>query len=232
MNSFATDDATREFVARLDVPEPMFFAQSVSLRLNEDGSLFVDDDGTAAPYAPGHGDFVHSIRRSGTLAALRDRGVRYVLLSNVDNLGARVDPRVVGEHVVRGRPMTAEVTRKNAGDAGGAPALVDGRPMMLEGPRFPPGFDQDRIGIFATNSFVFDLDALDREYPLTWLYVEKKVSGRTAVQLEQLVNEVSAFVPTTYLEVPRTGPDGRFLPIKTPADLEAAQDELRELLHI
>jgi hypothetical protein len=43
-------------------------------------------------------------------------------------------------------------------------------------------------------------------------------------------HEASAFVPTTYLEVPRRGPRGRFFPIKTPADLARAQDDLRELL--
>ena len=49
-------------------------------------------------------------------------------------------------------------------------------------------------------------------------------------QLERVYHEVSAFVPTTYLEVPRRGPNGRFFPIKTPADLERAQDDLREVL--
>ncbi|HEY8627996.1 MAG TPA: UTP--glucose-1-phosphate uridylyltransferase [Gaiellaceae bacterium] len=231
MNSFATDEATREFVTGLEVTQPRFFTQSVSLRLNPDGTLFLDEDGTAAPYAPGHGDFVHSVRREGVVDELRARGVRLLLLSNVDNLAARVDPAVVGAHLAGGRPVTLEVTEKAPGDTGGAPALVDGRPMAVEGFRFPPDFDQDRIPVFATNCFVFDLDALDREYDLTWLYVEKEVSGKPAVQLEQLVNEVTRLQPTTFLQVPRTGPQGRFFPIKTPADLEASREPLRELLH-
>ena len=37
-------------------------------------------------------------------------------------------------------------------------------------------------------------------------------------------------MPTTYLRVPRVGVRGRFVPIKTPADLEAARGPLRELL--
>ena len=230
MNSFATDEATREFVSGLEVPPPLFFTQSVSLRLNPDGSLFEDDAGTTSPYAPGHGDFVPSLRREGVLAELRARGVRLLLLSNVDNLAARVDPAVVGAHLAGGRPVTLEVTEKAPGDTGGAPALVGGRPMAVEGFRFPPGFDQGRIPVFATNCFVFDLDALDRDYDLTWLYVEKEVSGRPAVQLEQLVNEVTRFQPTTFLQVPRTGPNGRFFPVKTPADLEAARGPLRALL--
>jgi UTP--glucose-1-phosphate uridylyltransferase len=231
MNSFATDEATREFVTGLEVTQPRFFTQSVSLRLNPDGTLFLDEDGTAAPYAPGHGDFVHSVRREGVVDELRARGVRLLLLSNVDNLAARVDPAVVGAHLAGGRPVTLEVTEKAPGDTGGAPALVDGRPMAVEGFRFPPDFDQDRIPVFATNCFVFDLDVLDRDYDLTWLYVEKDVSGRPAVQLEQLVNEVTRLQPTTFLQVPRTGPQGRFFPIKTPADLEASREPLRELLH-
>ena len=75
-----------------------------------------------------------------------------------------------------------------------------------------------------------DIDALDRDHDLTWLYVRKAVDARTAVQLERLYNELSAFLPTTYLEVPRRGPRGRFLPIKTPEDLEQAQDDLRAML--
>ena len=229
MNSFATDEPTREFVARRGLPEPLSFAQSVSLRLNADGSLFRDDDGTASPYAPGHGDFVESIRATGTLVELRSRGVRVLMLSNVDNLGARPDPVVIGVHLLRRRPLTLELA-PNAGDVGGAPARVDGKLFLVEGFRFPPSFDARRLPVVGTNTHTFDLDALDATYPLTWLYVEKNVAGRPAVQLECLVNELSAFLPTTYLEVPREGPQSRFLPIKTPADLEAAREPLREML--
>jgi UTP--glucose-1-phosphate uridylyltransferase len=93
--------------------------------------------------------------------------------------------------------------------------------------RFPPGFDQDSLPVFNTNSLVVDLDVLGHPHPLTWLYVVKDVDGRPAVQLERLINELSAFVPTTFLLVPRDGPQSRFVPVKTPADLEQA----RPLLH-
>lgn len=229
MTSFATDLATREFVAARGLPEPLYFSQSVSLRLEPDGDLFRGTDGRPSLYSPGHGDFLEAVRASGTLERLRGDGVRYVVVSNVDNLGARIDPAVLGMHVLGGRPMTSEVARKQ-GDMGGAPARVDGRPQLLEAPRFPPGFDQDSIPVFNVNTVTFDLAALDRDWELTWLYVEKEVEGRRAVQLEHLFHEASAFVPTTYLEVPRSGPRGRFFPVKTPADLAAAREPLRELL--
>lgn len=230
MNGFATDEPTRAFVARRGVPEPLFFSQSVLLRLTRDGELFRDEDGSPSPYSPGHGDFLPSARASGVLDELRGRGVRTVVLSNVDNLGARPDPAVLGMHLRSGRGLTAEVVAKAPGDRGGAPARVDGRTIHVEDFRFPSDFDADRIGVFGTNTFHIDLDVLDADYPLTWLYVEKSVGGRPAVQLERLVNELTSFVPAQFLEVPRAGSRGRFFPIKEPADLAAAQGPLRELL--
>jgi UTP--glucose-1-phosphate uridylyltransferase len=107
---------------------------------------------------------------------------------------------------------------------------VDGRMMLLETMRFPPGFDHDSIPVFNTNTALIDVDALERPYDLTWLYVEKDVGGRPAVQVERLYHEITAFVPTTYLVVPRSGPRGRFFPIKTPADLDQSRERLREML--
>jgi UTP--glucose-1-phosphate uridylyltransferase len=229
MTSFATDDVIRRYVADEQLGEPLVFNQFVSLRLEPDGDLLLDAAGKPSLYAPGHGDLLRAIRDSGTLAALREQGAELVTVSNVDNLGARVDAAVIGMHLRGGRPYTAEVALK-AGDLGGAPVRVDGRLQMLEGPRFPPSFDQDLVPVFNTNTAVFDLDALERDFDLTWLYVEKSAEGRTAVQLERVYHEASAFLPTTYLVVPRRGPRGRFFPIKTPEDLAEAQDDLRELL--
>lgn len=229
MTSFATDEETRAHVAARDLPEPLWFSQFVSLRLTAEGDLFRDADGSPSLYGPGHGDLLDAIRTSGTLASLESRGVELVCVSNVDNLGSRIDPVVVGAHVAGGKPVTMEVAAKN-GDMGGAPARVDGRVVLLETPRFPPGFDHAAIPVFNTNTALIDVDALARPYDLTWLYVEKDVDGRTAVQLERLYHEITSFVPTTYLVVPRSGPRGRFFPVKTPADLERSGDVLRQML--
>jgi UTP--glucose-1-phosphate uridylyltransferase len=229
MTSFATDDAIRAQVVERGLGAPLVFHQFVSLRLDKSGDLFRDADGDPSLYAPGHGDLFRALRLSGALDDLRGRGVRVVIVSNVDNLGARVDPVVVGAHCLDGRPLTCEVARKE-GDMGGAPVRVDGRLQLVEGPRFPASFVQDRAPVFNTNTALFDVDALDVDYDLTWLYVRKSVDGRDAVQLERVYHEISATVETQYLVVPRRGPRGRFSPIKTPADLERAQDELRELV--
>lgn len=225
MTSFATDAIVREHLDGLAVPHPLVFSQFVSLRLEPDGSLFRDDEGRVSPYGPGHGDLFDALRGSGTLAALQARGVRHALVANVDNLGARIDPVVVGTHLLENRPLTVEVARKD-GDTGGAPARVAGRLRLVEGPCFPPAFDQDAIGVFNTNTALIRLDALAEPVELSWLVVERPVGERVAIQLERLYHELSAFVPTTYVEVPRSGPRGRFLPVKEQSDLERVRGDV------
>jgi UTP--glucose-1-phosphate uridylyltransferase len=229
MTSFATDRGVRAHLETLAVPPPIVFSQFVSLRLEPDGSLFRRPDGAVSPYGPGHGDLLEAIRVSGTLEALTAGGVQHVLVSNVDNLGARVDPLIVGMHLAHGRAMTVEVARKD-GDAGGAPARVGGRLRLVEGPCFPPGFDQDSIPVFNTNTALIAVDVLAQPVELSWLVVRRRVDGRDAVQLEHLYHELTAFVPATYLEVPRAGARGRFLPVKEPKDLDRVRDDVRAAL--
>ena len=221
MNSFATHARSLEFLADRGLAREVdVFLQGVSLRLTPGGDAMQDEEGRVSLYAPGHGDFPEALVRSGVAARLAERGVETVLLSNIDNLGAELDPLVIGLHLARGRALTAELAPTAPGDVGGAPAFVAGRLEMLEGFRFPPGFDTARLPFLATNTFAMSLRLLEAGHALSWFYVEKSVDGRTAVQMERLVNELSRFADTTYVATPRGGPRGRFFPIKTREDLE------------
>ena len=137
MTSFATDEVVRAHVAEKGLGDPLWFCQTAAPRVRPDGSVFLEEDGKASLYGPGHGDVLSTIRSSGTLAELQRRGVRTIVVSNVDNLGARLDPVVVGMHALAGTPLTVEVVAKGD-DTGGAPARVDGHPQLLEAMRFPP----------------------------------------------------------------------------------------------
>jgi UTP--glucose-1-phosphate uridylyltransferase len=228
MTSFATDQIVRAHVAEKGLGDPFWFCQTAAPRVRPDASVFLED-GKASLYGPGHGDVLATIKSSGTLAELQRRGVRTIVVSNVDNLGARLDPVVVGMHALAGTPLTVEVVAKGD-DTGGAPARVDGHPQLLEAMRFPPEFDQGRIPVFNTNTSLIEADALAEPIELTWLVVEKTVDDQPVVQFERLYHELSAHVPTTFLVVPRHGPRGRFLPVKEPDDLAEVQPRLRELL--
>jgi UTP--glucose-1-phosphate uridylyltransferase len=232
MTSFATDDDVRALAAGLATDRVPIecFAQGISLRVTQDGAVFHEPDGSASPYAPGHGDLTFALRQSGVLSRFRAAGGEVLFMSNVDNLGATLDPAIVGLHLERRVAITAEVVRKEPGDKGGAPARVDGKPQIVEAFRFPSTFDQDTIPVFNTNTFVLDAAAIDREFDLSWFVVEKTVEGKKVVQFERLVGELTAFLPTLFAEVERSGPDGRFQPAKDPAELARRAPDIEALL--
>ncbi len=232
MTSFATDARVRELAAALTserVPIETF-AQGISLRVTRDGAPFVEADGSASPYAPGHGDLTFALRASGAMRRFRDAGGEILFMSNVDNLGATLDPAILGMHLERGAAVSAEVVRKESGDKGGAPARVDGVAQIVESFRFPPGFDQDTIPVFNTNTFVLDARAIDRDFELTWFVVEKTVEGKKVVQFERLVGELTALLPSAFVEVARHGDDGRFQPVKDPEELARRAPAIEALL--
>lgn len=241
MNSFATRAASLTHLANVDwagVPrrDRLTFDQSIMPRLCPDGTALVEAHPELADgdvyAAPGHGDTLGRIRESGMLDALRERGVEHVLVSNVDNLGATVDPVVLGAVLDADAQVCVEVVRRRDGDAGGCVAAIDGRPMIIEAFRLPAGLDISSYPHFNTNTLWFSLDALDRDYPLTWFPVRKQVpvaNGQKleVVQLERLIGQVTEFATSSYIEVDR---DVRFVPVKTRHDLVSLEPQMRELI--
>ncbi len=234
MNSFATATQTEKHLQDHDYyglspKQVTLFNQFASARMQKDGDLFLDDDGNISPYGTGHGDLVPAFRQAGCLASFIKSGGRYLFVSNVDNLGAQISPTILGHHVKHETDVTVEVTPKWPGDAGGSPFLLDGELQLVEQLRYPKDFDPDIVDVFNTNTFHLTAESLDRDFDLGWYYVRKDIDGKKAVQIERLVGELTRFLSTTYLKVKRTGKDNRFLPVKTPEDLEAAVEEIAAL---
>ena len=176
--------------------------------------------------APGHGDALLRLRESGTLEWLAQQGVRHLMIANVDNLGATLDPIVLGAHleaVESGCALSVEAVERRRGDTGGCVGLVEGRVQIVEGFRLPTGVDVADYPLFNTNTLWATLAALRQPHPLTWFPVHKTIDwtgGATmdVVQFETLIGQLSEFVPTCCLLVDRE----RFLPIKTREDLDHA----------
>lgn len=228
MTSFATDEElARALGARLDGERLATFAQGVSLRLTPDADLFLEDDGRPSIHAPGHGDLPDALGKSGLLRRFVERGGRVVMVTNVDNLGATLDPVILGWHIAHGAPVTMEVVDKQGTDRGGIPVRLDDRPVVLEEFRLPEGFDPTAVPVFNTNTFHFDARALnDLEMTWTFFIVEKRVDNRPAIQFERLIGEVTSVLPTRFLRLPRTGAESRFLPVKDNQELVARQSEI------
>ena len=70
---------------------------------------------------PGHGDVYGALRRSGMLAALLERGFRYAMISNADNTGATLDPRIAAHVAGTGDPVPDGGRRRHGGRPQGRP---------------------------------------------------------------------------------------------------------------
>lgn len=251
MHSFATQDASQAHLAEIDwggiaERDRDWFAQSIMPRVLPDGSPLQDLpesaklDDTQLYSAPGHGDTLGRLRSSGVLGRLMARGVDHLLVSNVDNVGASLDPVVLGAHleaVEQGHGISVEVVRRAEGDAGGCIGVLPGtdKTAIIEAFRLPEGADLSDYPHFNTNTLWLSTDAVDRDIPLTWFAVRKRIDwpqGERApegklevVQFERLIGQATEVVPSAYLEVDR---DTRFLPIKTRDDLAKARGKLEE----
>ena len=117
---------------------------------------------------PGHGDIYTALLTSGMLDALLERGYRYAFMSNSDNLGAVLDPRILGWFAREGLPYAAEVTERTEADRKGghiARARGDGGLVLRETAQTPEEdmgafTDVDRHPYFHVNNLWVDLRAL------------------------------------------------------------------------
>ncbi len=212
---------------RADGDHVAVFRQCVSLRLTPEGRLFHEPSGKPSIYATGHGDLPEALRSSGLLARFRERGGKYIWIANLDNLGATVDPAILGWHIGHGGPLSVELVDKVGSDRGGGPLIWNGRRIIAEEFRFPVGFDATRVPVFNTNTFLASAEAIDTlDFEFTFVEVEKKVGDAKAIQFERLLGEITVALEPRFLRVPRDGAGSRFLPVKDNDELAKRRPEI------
>ncbi len=185
---------------------------------------------------PGHGDFYAAIADSGVLAELRSQGIRYAFVSNIDNLGATLDPAILGWFAAQRLPFLMEVCHRGPMDRKGGHLAVrrsDGQLLLRERAQTAPedleAFeDTARHVFFNTNNLWIDLVALEQALarhagilPLDVILNRKRLvpkDERTpeVYQLETAIGAaIAAFPGAKALEVPRH----RLIPVKNCEDL-------------
>ena len=202
----------------------VLFSQCESVRFLPNGEIYLTSDGSPSFHGTGHGDLASCVRKLPEFVKFSATG-RALLLSNVDNVLANVSLSLLDGFLDSGVEMLVELVDKNPGDVGGAPLEVDGRTQLVEAFRIPDGFDHSSVGMFNTNTFWIKPNTLmNSDFSLPWHRVSKKVDGKEVIQFERLIGELTLHVPAQFARVDREGEASRFIPVKTPDDLERSKD--------
>ena len=108
----------------------------------------------------GHWYEVPNLFRNGVLARLlKERPqLKYLLLHNIDTLGADVDPALLGLHMRSGAALTFEVITRRLEDRGGGLARVNGRVRLVEGLAMPREEAEFALSYYNSNTCWIDLD--------------------------------------------------------------------------
>jgi len=193
---------------------------------------------------PGHGDLFPSLLGSGWLDRLLKDGVKYLFVSNSDNLGASLDLHLLGYFAKSNQSFLMEVCERTAADRkGGHLAQRNGQLLLRESAQCPSADEasfQDitRHRFFNTNNLWVRLDILADVLkkhgglvPLPMIKNSKTVDPRDAsspkvVQLETAMGAaIECFTNAGAIVVPRS----RFAPVKTCADLLAIRSDAYEI---
>ncbi len=110
----------------------------------------------------GHWFELPNLLRNGTLARLLGERpqLKYLLLHNIDTLGADLDPTLLGRHITSGDTLSFEVITRRIEDRGGGLAMVDGRPRLVEGLAMPDEESEFRLTYYNTLTTWISLDPL------------------------------------------------------------------------
>jgi UTP--glucose-1-phosphate uridylyltransferase len=251
MNSFATRDDSLDALRRHDGLEqdvPLDFVQNRVPKIRADDLTPVEwppnPDQEWAP--PGHGDLYPALVASGMLDALLDRGYRYAFVSNADNLGATLDPRILAWMAAEQIPFVDEVATRSEQDRKGGHLARrrDGGGLVLR--EIAQTADEDveafqditRHRFFNTNTLWIDLHALQKTLqarggvlPLPMIVNRKTVdpadpSSTLVIQLESaMAAAIDVFDRARALIVPKS----RFAPVKTTDDLLVVRSDAYRL---
>lgn len=250
MCSFATQAALENALRQADVPVgnphglPPLFAQNrvpkiIADTLEPVRTALNDPSGW---YPPGHGDIYTVMWQRGILERLLSQGYRYAFVSNIDNLGATVDLRLVGYMAESGVPFLMEAAERTAADRKGGHLARDakGRLLLRESGQCPPEDfhlfqDVGRHRYFNTNNLWLNLEAIETalrdskgRLPLPVIVNRKSLNPQNPLSMPVFHLETAAGAALSIFEgaaavaVPRA----RFLPVKTTDDLLAMRSDI------
>jgi hypothetical protein len=134
-----------------------------------EGSDYTDNLPWQCLHPVGHWYEIPNLFRNGVLAQLLNAhpGLKYLLVHNIDTLGADVDPALLGYHIATGADLTTEVITRRIEDRGGGLARIDGHLRLIEGLALPREEIEFQLSYYNSNTMWLSIDRLLAVFGLT-----------------------------------------------------------------
>jgi UDP-N-acetylglucosamine pyrophosphorylase len=217
------DHIIRQHVVELGLFTVKCFDQFETYRLTPDNRLIFGSDGLPEMCPTGHGDVIPALQQSGMLDVFRAQGGKYVVVSNVDNALGVIDPMILGAHIRKQSKLTCEIVKREKHDVGGIPCLVDNMVQIVEPFQLADDFNIELAPWHNVNTMIINVDNAFDRVQWKWYRIRKQLGSRIVLHHERPLGEMTACFETMYVNVPR---EERYLPVKTPADMEIASEIL------
>jgi hypothetical protein len=157
-----------------------------------EGNDYTDNLPLQCLHPVGHWYEVPNLFRNGVLLRLlRERPkLKYLMVHNIDTLGANVDPALLGYHIEQGTALTTEVITRRIEDRGGGLARVDGHLRMIEGLALPREEIEFELSYYNSSTTWVDVDRLLVVFDLT------REDLTDAARVATAVRDLAARMPT------------------------------------
>ncbi len=157
-----------------------------------EGSDYTDNLPMQCLHPVGHWYEVPNLFRNGVLLRLMDErpNLKYLMVHNIDTLGADVDPALLGYHIEQGVALTTEVIPRRIEDRGGGLARIDGHLRMIEGLALPREEIEFELSYYNSSTTWVDIDQLLAVFSLT------RADLTDADKVAKAVRDLSARMPT------------------------------------
>lgn len=127
-----------------------------------EGSDYTDNVPMQCLHPVGHWYEIPNLFRNGVLARLLDQRpqLQYLMVHNIDTVGADVDPALFGLHIESGAAITTEVIGREVEDRGGGLARIDGRVRLVESLALPHESVEFDLTYYNSATTWVDIDKL------------------------------------------------------------------------
>jgi hypothetical protein len=138
-------------------------------RSQGEGADYTDNLPNQCMHPVGHWFEVPNMLRNGTLAQLltKNPNLRYLMVHNIDTLGATLDAALLGHHIATQKMFSFEVTARRVDDRGGGLARVDDQVRLVEGLAMPRITDEFGLRFYNTLTNWIDIDGMLTLFGLT-----------------------------------------------------------------